>query len=187
MSTIENVTDYVLKCNILNMPKVYTKKGDKGMTQLGSGIHVPKFHPRIEAVGAIDELNSLIGVIGESESICRIQNNLFCIGSYIANPARKELLDQVDAKHLEEDIDKMTEEMPELSNFILPNGNPLAARYHVARSTARRAERRIAFLASQSKIDPRVQQYINRISDYFFTCARYANFKAGIKDHLWEK
>lgn len=178
--------------------KIYTKKGDQGMTSLGSGIRVPKNHIRVEAYGTIDELNSILGIIISSfegkkyerhlkEVLETIQNDLFNIGSYLASPAQKKLLHAIHphVAQYEEEIDRMTKELLPLTSFILPGGSSSSSFLHLARTVSRRAERRLVELNSSENIDPSVLVYINRLSDLFFTMARYVNFKNKQKDIPW--
>lgn len=180
---------------------IYTKTGDKGKTSLFSGKRVWKDDIRIEAYGALDELNSVIGVIlsflnkkdKESKKIIHtlldVQGSLFPICSYLAD-----LPDIVEDINLDEkiksyelEIDRMTEKLPKLSNFILPGGGVVGAHLQNARTIARRAERIIIKLHRRENVDPRVIQYINRLSDLFFTLSRYANHIDKKKETIWER
>jgi len=178
--------------------KIYTKKGDQGTTSLGSGIRVPKNHIRVEAYGTIDELNSILGIIISSFGgkkyerdlkivLETIQNDLFNIGSYLASPAQKKLLQAIHphVTQYEEEIDRMTKDLSPLTVFILPGGVSSSSFLHLARTVSRRAERGLVELNSTEKIDPSVLVYINRLSDLFFTMARYVNFKNKQKDIPW--
>lgn len=179
--------------------KIYTKKGDKGTTSLGDKTRVRKNHPVVDAVGTLDELNCYIGLakildsdpvfIEVTNMLGHIQNDLFNIGSYLSNHEQVHLLDRLSKGivEMETSIDNMTESMPKLSNFILPGGTELAARFHICRAVSRRAERAISNVANIEVIDERVLQYVNRISDYLFTKARWSNHFAGVSDIKWTK
>jgi len=191
---------------------IYTRTGDKGKTSLMSGQRVSKSDIRVDAYGTIDELNSAIGiVIAEVQSakfptslklrgaskvqshslqlkveLIKIQNDLLEIGSALANPASKTLKYlKIRVKEFEEFIDKMTEQMSPLKNFILPGGGKAGAALHLARAISRRAERKIVELNNKQKIDNNVIIYINRLSDLLFTMARFANFKEKQKETIW--
>jgi len=153
--------------------KIYTRTGDSGSTSLFDMTRVSKSSILIDLLGDIDELNSFIGII-ESEKILKdIQIWLFDLGSIIANPKKKFNFDisQEFIKILEREIDEMTAELPKLSNFILPNGN-----IHLSRAITRRCERKMVEAKSlYSHIDDNCLIFINRLSDYLFTLARYEN------------
>lgn len=181
--------------------KIYTKKGDAGETGLGDNRRVSKSSPRVEALGALDELNSHLGLaltmLPPQSDIRRtippIQHLSLTIGSIIALPS------DADAKYrnrlpqfpanatttLETAIDTWWGQLPPLTTFVLPGGTPAAAALHVARSAARRAERHITALPEQ--INPDIRQFLNRLSDFLFAAARYANFEQSIPDVLWQK
>lgn len=179
--------------------KIYTKKGDRGQTSLGSGVRVPKYHMRVETYGTVDELNAIVGMsiasFGETvwegklkRTLLVIQNDLFNVGSYLASPAQKKLL-KVLPHHVEDferEIDEMTQKLPSLSSFILPGGTKSSSLLHLARTVSRRAERRLVELNDKEVIDPSVLVYINRLSDLFFTMARYVNCKKKRKDITWQ-
>jgi cob(I)alamin adenosyltransferase len=164
--------------------KIYTKKGDKGKTQLLGGTIVGKNHIKLECYGTIDELNSFIGSIydqkisaSQKEILFRIQNQLFNLGSIISFDCKKgkiklpDITTQ-DIKMLEKAIDTMEEELPILKAFILPSGHPTASKCHIARTVCRRAERNLVALAEEEKINTLHIQYLNRLSDYLFVLAR---------------
>ena len=187
--------------------KIYTGGGDKGKTSLFSGERVMKHHIRIEAYGDLDELNSLLGAVAallpEKElqlkmDLDQIQSNLFMAGAWLATtpdssavgyltPLSPEL-----SKALEKRIDVLSEALPELKEFILPGGQPVAAWSHVARTVCRRCERRLTELIAdggtgQSDQLPAIQVYLNRLSDYLFVMARYLNQILGTADKTWNK
>lgn len=176
--------------------KIYTKRGDKGQTSLIGGSRVSKTHTRIEAYGTVDELNSIIGVIRDSakersldEFLVEIQNRLFTIGSELAStPDSKMLIPKLkeeDILVLETEMDRMDEDLPALKNFILPGGDLTASHCHVGRCVCRRAERRVVALADESEVDERIIRYLNRLSDYLFTLARYYTAKHGGVETEW--
>jgi len=176
---------------------IYTKKGEKGTTTffdpcLTKNKRVPKNHTRLETIGSLDELNSYLGIIKTFtddqffiNNINNIQNNIFTINSILAgaklNFTSKKTL------ALEKLIDQLDKELPKLTNFILPGGSNLSAQLQYARSLTRRAERNLVALSQSEKIKPELIKYINRLSDTFFTLARYANFKLGVEDDIWNK
>lgn len=176
---------------------IYTRKGDKGKTSLKDGKKLPKNNPRIDSYGTIDELNSIIGVVittsskqqAVSSKLVKIQHDLFEIGAKLANPEDKSKALGSYLKQrvfeIEREIDEATEKMPELRNFILPGGGELGARLHLARTITRRVERKIVGLSEKEKIEEEVIIYFNRLSDYLFTLARFANFKDGKRENLW--
>lgn len=179
--------------------KIYTKKGDKGETSLGSGLRVLKSHIRVEAYGTVDELNAVLGTVISSlgkkpyekdikKTLQTIQNDLFHIGSYLANPAQKKLLSSLNphVAQYEKSIDEMTMLLPPLTSFILPGGVSSSSFLHLARGVVRRAERRIVELNQTESIDTSVLIYLNRLSDLFFTMARFVNFQEKKKDILWQ-
>jgi cob(I)alamin adenosyltransferase len=179
--------------------KIYTKTGDKGNTSLIGGTKVPKNDIRIETYGTVDELNSWIGLINDqlsdaefSNELREIQDRLFTIGSSLATDAQKETkmklpdLHQSDITILENSIDQMTSRLPEMKSFILPGGHPLVSSIHIVRCVCRRAER-LAVNMQQHElfIDEKVIQYLNRLSDYLFTLARYVSLKLGVDEIKW--
>lgn len=175
--------------------KVYTKKGDDGTTSLLSGRRVPKFSVEIKAVGALDELNSFVGLLrseihNTNPFLEDIQWNLFNAGSIIINDNNTELplITEGDIKLLESMMDDMSKELPELKNFILPKGSKAVSTAHICRTIARRAE--IAVLECKVldnfiKLHP-ISTYLNRLSDYFFVLARYIGHKEEVKETIWK-
>lgn len=169
--------------------KIYTKTGDDGTTSLIGGQRVAKNHPRVEAYGTTDELISYLGVIiAESESqvhssLVRIQKTLMLIAAHFADAQDvKDLkpIDSAEIQFLEDEIDKMTAELPELHSFVLPGAPVQAAECQFARTLCRRAERRAVEFAS-----PEDRHYLNRLSDYLFTLGRYCCLVAHIPEELW--
>ncbi len=183
--------------------KIYTKTGDKGKTSLFDGTRVSKNNLRVESYGTIDEVNVILGVVCSflekqaysqmfKTHIEEIQNDLFDIGAYLANPSKStdSSLSEKLANHSEKYegfIDSMTEKMPNLMNFILPGGGQVGAFLHVARATVRRAERVIVALSQKEVVEGNILVYINRLSDVFFTMSRFANFTDGQKEVIWQK
>ena len=177
--------------------KIYTKTGDRGETALFGGGRVMKHHPRVEAYGTIDEVNSLLGLArsaGPSDQVDSwlrsVQNQLFHLGSDLATPlnAKSDWVTRVTADQvawLEDTIDQMTAELEPLKNFILPGGTSAAAHIHVARAVCRRAERQIVALAENEDISDFALAYVNRLSDWLFTLARYENMNAGESESKW--
>ncbi|ADU50247.1 ATP:cob(I)alamin adenosyltransferase [Thermaerobacter marianensis DSM 12885] len=182
--------------------KIYTRTGDAGETGLLGGGRVPKSHPRVEAYGAVDELNAMLGLAAayldgeEPAALLReLQQDCFLLGADLAappGPARRQEtgLPQVTAQRvqaLEAWIDRLDAELPPLRQFILPGGTVAASALHVARTVARRAERRVAALAAQEEVNPVILQYLNRLSDLLFVLARWVNHRAGVPDVPWQR
>ncbi len=177
--------------------KIYTRTGDQGTTSLFSGGRVPKYHLRVESYGTVDELNSILGLAraqqpsaATDEALARIQHQLFNLGADLATPldAPSQHIVRMDAASvswLEELIDQMMAELPALTYFILPGGSPAAATLHVARTVCRRAERLVAQLQEGEAVGDQVLPYLNRLSDYLFTLARWENQQAGIPEEKW--
>ncbi|MCB9835017.1 cob(I)yrinic acid a,c-diamide adenosyltransferase [Candidatus Nomurabacteria bacterium] len=187
---------------------IYTKKGDQGKTSLFDGTRVDKTNARINCLGTIDELNSTIGllatlitydqelkindiVVANTTLLKDIQSKLFSIGASIANPAIEVFeSDYLDFTSKVEDlIDQMTTILPKLKNFILPGGNMTAAQAQVTRSVTRRAERTYFGLEEYPDItiSPAIASLLNRLSDYFFTLARYLNFASKVDETIWKQ
>ncbi|KXK15684.1 MAG: ATP/cobalamin adenosyltransferase [Chloroflexi bacterium OLB15] len=177
--------------------KIYTRTGDEGETSLFSGGRVRKDHLRVEAYGTVDELNSLLGLARAEtlpdlaqQRLERIQNELFVIGADLATPMesspawlKRLTMDVIEP--LEIEIDEMTLELPALKNFILPGGTRAAATIHVARTVCRRAERLTIRLKSEESLNPAIIVYLNRLSDWLFTLARWINLRAGEPETRW--
>jgi len=178
---------------------LYTRGGDKGETSLYGSGRVPKESARVEAYGTIDELNSCIGLavsICDHEEISRplkeIQSKLFTAGADLASylEGGKTTVTRIvkeDTANLEEMIDSLRRELPELKSFILPGGSHLSSSLHLARSVCRRAERRTVALSRSEKINPELIPFLNRLSTYLFNLARYANRLEGQKDEAWKQ
>ena len=179
--------------------KIYTKKGDKGKTQLLGGSMVDKNHIKLECYGTIDELNSFIGSIYDQEintfhkeTLLTIQNKLFNLGSIISFDGKKDSIKlpnitTQNIKMLEKAIDNMQEGLPMLRNFILPSGHPTASKCHIARTVCRRAERNLVALSLEEKINKLHIQYLNRLSDYLFVLARAILKENNVKEITWQK
>jgi cob(I)alamin adenosyltransferase len=186
--------------------KIYTATGDKGRTSLFSGERIVKDDARIEAYGAVDELNAIIGALigaltethkkaGLHGQLTRIQGDLFQVGAWLAtrpdSPSTAHLPPMASDgwQRLEKQIDAIQSELENLSAFILPGGHPSASWAHIARTVCRRAERRVVTLAGEpGTISASVKNiliYMNRLSDYFFVLARYCNLLAGVKEITW--
>ncbi len=178
--------------------KIYTRTGDDGTTSLFGGMRVSKDNGRIEAYGAVDELNAALGLaasLSRDESIARllqdIQRDLFAISTDLATPPDRH--SGVDARtiqslveNLEKDIDKLETSLSPLHQFILPGGHPCAAAIHMARTICRRAERRVIALGSTEAITPATRIYLNRLSDYLFVLGRYANHRHDVEETTWD-
>ena len=170
----------------VNITKVYTKRGDKGETDLLGGSSARKDSLKVEAYGCIDETSSFIGLARYytknkviKERLKEIQNKLLVLGGFLASDDKgKEMMkDQIkeeDIKLLEGYIDEYNQKLSPLTHFILPGDDEVAAHFHVARTVVRRAERRIVSLATQEDLNPLIQKYVNRLSDLMFVLARYS-------------
>ena len=179
--------------------KIYTKTGDQGDTSLFSGGRVPKHHPRVEAYGAIDELNSILGVVRAAKPSPQtdlwledVQRQLFHLGADLATPLKAKSNWTVRAQPsqvqwLEDTIDRMTAELDPLKHFILPGGTLAAAHLHVARTVCRRAERAVTALQQEAAIGDCTLAYVNRLSDWLFTLARFENKQAGESESKWSQ
>jgi cob(I)alamin adenosyltransferase len=182
---------------MVRLNKIYTRTGDEGLTGLGNGERRRKDDARVAAYGEVDELNSALGVArlhtgGEAlarieATLARAQNDLFDLGADLCVPPSEAQALRVtpqQASALEAAIDDLNAELSPLKSFVLPGGTPAAAHLHLARAICRRAERAIVHLAASEEIGAPVIVYINRLSDYLFVAARYANDR-GAGDVLW--
>lgn len=179
--------------------KIYTKKGDKGSTALIGGTRVEKSHIRIEAYGTIDELNSYLGLVADhardhdiNEWIYKIQDRLFTIGSILAKDPNKEIkmslpdLKEEDITWMEELIDQMYEQLPELRFFVLPGGHVASSTAHIARCVCRRAERICVSMQTHGEEVPElILAYLNRLSDFLFAIARHILLINNVEDKPW--
>ncbi len=183
---------------MVKLNKIYTRTGDDGTTGLVDGSRVAKHAARMDAIGAVDEANSAIGLAicpmaaGEwRDALVRVQNDLFDLGADLATPGEDftpgEMTLRVvpeQATWIEGRIDAANEHIAPLTSFVLPGGSEAAARLHVARATVRRAERAITALAADEPVNPAALTYVNRLSDLLFVLARGAN-AGGADDVLW--
>ena len=160
---------------------IYTKTGDKGTTSLVGGTRVPKFHPRVEAYGTVDELNAHIGLLAEMIKdtdgtqyglLKEVQRNLFIVQTLLATekevPFSLPQLPDTAVADMEHSIDTLQASLPPFRSFVIPGGNMASAQCHVSRTVCRRAERRIVQLAQEAEVDSLLACYINRLSDYLF-------------------
>ena len=178
--------------------KIYTKFGDTGETALYGGTRVGKDAPRIEAIGTVDELNAYIGYAQTlvedtdlSDLMAQIQNHLFAVGADLATPAThtKATEFRIPADFttaMETAIDTLSEELPPLTNFILPGGCAAGAILHIARVVCRRSERRVVQLANETEVNPEIIRSLNRLSDLLFLLARTVNCRAQAPEPIWK-
>jgi len=184
--------------------KIYTKTGDDGTTGLFGGTRVPKHHIRIESYGTIDELNSWLGLIRDQEidviyqqQLITIQEHLFTIGAILATDPEKKILDNGEQRlkinkvgtkeiqFLENAIDEMDSQLPQMTHFILPGGHTTVSYCHIARTVCRRAERISTLLHENEPFDIAVLSFINRLSDYLFVLARILTYKLQASEIKW--
>ena len=186
-----------------NKMKIYTKNGDKGKTSLVSGSSISKADSRLRAYGELDELNSHIGFsLVESQNLSelqltllkKVQDELFVAGSHLATESEKrkqlklpELTDDL-TEEIEKSIDLLSSEIPELKNFILPGGCELSARFNLCRVICRRVETTVVALQEElpSEVPGELVILLNRLSDYFFVVARWANIKSNTEEIIWK-
>lgn len=178
--------------------KIYTKTGDKGLTSLIGGTRVPKSSLRIECYGTVDELNSYIGLVRDQEVnaarrplLKEIQDRLFTIGSALAaDPEKSKMklpdLHAADVTLLEDEMDRLNLDLPELRAFILPGGHPAVSQAHVARCVCRRAERLVVHLSEESFVAELVAVYLNRLSDFLFVLSRAMAHELGVEEVTWQ-
>lgn len=180
--------------------KIYTKTGDAGTTALASGERRPKHDLRVEAYGTVDETNAVVGLARQATTaahpeldavLARIQNDLFDLGADLATPESDEppaypplRVTDAQVSAIEAAIDRFNADLSPLRSFVLPGGSPAAAQLHLARTVSRRAERLMTELASRETVSRPALVYMNRLSDFFFVAARWANDK-GAADVLW--
>ncbi|EHQ41777.1 cob(I)yrinic acid a,c-diamide adenosyltransferase [Myroides odoratus] len=184
--------------------KIYTKTGDQGTTALFGGTRVPKNHVRIEAYGTVDELNSYIGLIRDQEipalekqTLLAIQHHLFTVGAILATDPEKAVLKNGKERlnipkitpdtlvFLEDEIDRMEENLAPMTHFILPGGHTTVSFCHIARCVCRRSERLSVQLDQEEAVDPEVLMYLNRLSDYLFVLARKLTFDLQADEIKW--
>lgn len=181
---------------------IATRGGDKGKTSLGNGQRVSKYCPRIDAIGSIDELNSVIGLALATETTAitadhlanlhndlkSLQNDLFDVGADLCMPDQSEAVLRISEHQvlrLDSTLERYNAHLNPLTSFVLPGGTPLAAQLHVCRTIIRRAERHLVAVHDNEPLNPHLLQYVNRLSDVFFVMARVANDN-GRLDVLWE-
>jgi cob(I)alamin adenosyltransferase len=174
------------------LSKIYTRTGDQGTTGLGDGSRVDKDSLRVEAMGDVDELNAIIGImltepilVGMRETFTAIQHDLFDLGGEICLPGHN-LIKPERVTQLENALDNWNEELEPLKEFILPGGSRAAAYCHLARTVCRRAERQLVRLSRQEQVTEVSMQYLNRLSDLLFVACRSLNKAAGQDDVLWK-
>ncbi|KOY52358.1 cob(I)yrinic acid a,c-diamide adenosyltransferase [Polaribacter dokdonensis] len=184
--------------------KIYTKTGDEGTTALFGGTRVKKYNLRIDSYGTVDELNAYIGLIKDQniedatkDSLLKIQNELFTLGAMLATPPEKETLksgkerlnipkvDSNSIQFLENEIDAMDSELPQMTHFILPGGHQAVSFCHVARCVCRRAERLCVELNDEETINSDILKYLNRLSDYLFVLARMLSKQLQVDEIKW--
>ncbi len=171
--------------------RIYTRTGDAGDTGLSTGLRVRKDCPQIHAIGDVDELNSVIGMVTAydmpeelKDTFIHIQHQLFNLGAELNNADLKFMNKHI-VKELEEKIDTYNRTLLPLKNFILPGGGHAAATCHLARAVCRRAERAVVMLGEAQNLNPSLQIYLNRLSDFMFVACRILSKHAGEKETLW--
>jgi cob(I)alamin adenosyltransferase len=190
----------------ISINRVYTRRGDQGETALAGGQRVPKDSIRIQAYGAVDELNSFVGVARATVAemapgsprfaplaaiLLRVQHELFNLGSILATlpedvHPKQARVTETEVAQLETEMDRMNGELPPLRSFVLPGGSRLNAELHVCRTVCRRAERAVVELARAERIPGETVRYLNRLSDAMFVWSRWASHVAGAPETLWE-
>ncbi len=177
--------------------RIYTKTGDKGDTALFGGRRVPKSHLRVDAYGTVDELNSFIGMLRDTQNdehlrevLAEIQARLFSLGAHLASDPAKNPpppdLNESDIQLLEGEIDAMDAELPPLKNFVLPGGHLTVSLCHVCRTVCRRAERLVVALHRKAPVAELALQYLNRLSDYFFVLSRMLAQQMDVEEVIWK-
>ena len=179
--------------------RIYTRTGDAGDTALFGGRRVRKSALRVDAYGALDELNACLGLAvavltdaGAAAVLSQVQRDLFSLGARVADARKdgethteKTVFPEAYVTALEEAIDRTAESLPPLRSFVIPGGSEAGARLHLARTVCRRAERRLVALADQEDVPPAFLAYLNRLSDLLFVLARAANHRAGVTERVW--
>jgi cob(I)alamin adenosyltransferase len=191
-ASIESVANSRNRTMGNRLSKIYTRTGDKGTTGLGDGSRVDKDSLRVEAMGDVDELNAIIGImltepilVGMRETFTAVQHDLFDLGGEICLPGH-DLIKPERVTQLENALDNWNEELEPLKEFILPGGSRAAAYCHLARTVCRRAERQLVRLSRQEPVTEVSLQYLNRLSDLLFVACRSLNKAAGQDDVLWK-
>jgi cob(I)alamin adenosyltransferase len=193
-----NLTEYSMGHRL---SKIYTRTGDNGTTGLGDGSRIDKDHPRMQAIGSVDELNSLVGLLSAELAdlsaaaddtdelqplLTQIQHDLFNLGGELSIPGYAMVKD-ARVTELEDTLDHLNEQLPPLKNFILPGGSRAAAVCHLARAVCRRAERDMVALSRDSEINLAGQRYLNRLSDLLFVMSRIVARRNGGQEVLWQQ
>ena len=176
------------------LSKIYTRTGDEGTTGLGDGSRVDKDSGRVEAYGAVDETNSTIGLILSEQDLTaairdcltEVQHDLFDLGGELCLPGHRVITDDY-VKRLENELDALNEALPPLKDFVLPGGGRAASACHLARTTCRRAERRVWTLAHQEEVNPWALKYLNRLSDLLFVIARVLARNSQGEEVIWKR
>lgn len=175
------------------LTRIYTRTGDSGSTGLADGSRVAKDSARIEAIGAVDELNSALGVVLAEplpgtirDCLSGVQNDLFDLGGELSVPGHA-VMSAAHVSRLERELEAFNAELPALAEFVLPSGSRAAALAHVARAVCRRAERRLVALDREAKCAPPLIAYLNRLSDLLFVVARALNRAAGQPEVTWQQ
>jgi cob(I)alamin adenosyltransferase len=175
------------------LTRIYTRTGDDGSTGLANGSRAPKDDLRLEAIGAVDELNSAMGMLLAEDmspslraTLEPIQHDLLDIGGELSLPGHT-LLDQGHLQGLERALEALNSKLPALADFVLPGGTRAAAAAHLARTVCRRAERRLVTLGRRDTVAPILLKYLNRLSDLLFVAARALNREAGHRERVWNQ
>ena len=173
------------------LSKIATRTGDDGTTGLGDGSRIGKDSQRIDALGEVDELNSILGVLlaeelpaNVAETLLGVQNDLFDLGGELCCPGMT-MVSEAQVLRLEQHVEDFNEDLPRLKEFILPGGTRPAALAHLARTVARRAERSVVTLSASESVADNLRRYLNRLSDLLFVLGRFLNRSGGRGDVLW--
>jgi cob(I)alamin adenosyltransferase len=176
----------------MRLTKIYTRTGDDGTTRLGDGTKIGKDNALMEAIGTVDELNSLIGMVIAAgvpspigDYLDQIQHRLFDLGGELSVPGHR-IIEDDHARQLEQQLDSLNTALPALEDFVLPGGTQAAATCQLARSVCRRAERCLVRLSSQKEVNFSILKYLNRLSDLLFVMARALNQAAGVPETVWQ-
>ena len=176
------------------LSKIYTKTGDKAETGLGDGSRVAKTDDRVRAMGSIDEANAHLGMLIDllpsdlaqlSSQLTALSHRLFDLGGEISIPGYQIIIDR-DVTHVEGLIDHYNADLPPLTNFIMPGGNPLVSQAHILRAVTRRAELDVAQLMQNAEVNMAGYQLVNRLSDLWFVLARYLGKHLAVPEKLWQ-